>query len=156
MHDIQDAEALTLLRRYLSGIGAGDATGRERRLKELLPCVEPMVWKHYGQPRGASWRRLLLAIRAELARSKSSLQPGPAVVCAGVDDAVAERRARVVHVPDDSYEYPDGTRLDVVGAEGSDAVDVELNPFGRYRVATSERTHTYGRNIPTLTLQLVR
>lgn len=156
MHDVQDAEALTLLRRYLAGIGTADAPGRERRLRELIPCVEPMVWKHYGQPRGASWRRLLRAIRAELVRSASSLQPGPEVVCPGTADAVDERRARVVHVPDDTYEYPAGTRLDVVGAEGSDAVDVELNPFGRYRVAASERAHCYGRNILTLTLQPVR
>lgn len=156
MHDVQDAEAVTLLRRYLSGIGAGDAPGRERRLRELLPCVEPMVWKHYGQARGANWRRLLLAIRAELARSKGSLLSGPDVACPGADDSVAERRTRVVHVPDETYEYPAGTRLDIVGAEGSDAVDIELNPFGRYRVAASTRTHCYGRHVVTLTLQPVR
>ena len=67
-----------------------------------------------------------------------------------------EPRCRVIYLQDERFEYPSGPRLDVIGADGSDAVDVELNPFGRYRVVASERIYLHGRYILALTSQPVR
>ena len=152
MHDdVHDAGALARLRRYLDRMGT--SAEHEGRLRDLLPALEPMVWQSHGQPRGAGWRRLLTAVRAELAASRASSSPPED---GGARPSIAKSRDRFVHLPDEAFDYPVGTRLDVVGAGGSDAVDVELNPFGRYRVVSSERTHVLGRDILTLALQPVR
>ena len=153
MRDIHEAEALILLRRYLGGMGTGAGGETEGRLRDLLPAVEPMVWRSHGEPQGVGWRRLLAAIRTELAAYRTTARRPERDLH---DVAASAWGRRVVHVPDVAFEYPVGTRIDVVGAVGSDAVDVEPSPFGRYRVVVSERAHLHGRNIATLTLQPVR
>lgn len=74
-----------------------------------------------------------------------------------MDSRLSDRPGRVIHIPDDGFRYPVGTRLNIDRAEGSGVeLGVTLNPHGAWRVAGCSRVEHRGVPMLYLTLEPVR